>query len=169
MTELIRIAILTVSDRCACGDAVDESGPALARRATESLPATLIAHTCVADEIDAIASALRAWSQPDANVDLILTTGGTGFALRDVTPEAASMVIERPAQGLIHLMLSECAHHTPFACLSRAVAGICDSTLIITLPGSPRGATQSFDALAPVLPHAIAILKGDSTAHPQSN
>lgn len=114
----------------------------------------------VADEHPAIVSALRA--QVDAGTRLVVTTGGTGFGPRDVTPEATTEVIERPAPGLSELMRAAGLEHTPMAALSRGVAGAAGSSLILNLPGSPKGAKESLDAVTEVLPHALRLLAGDT-------
>ena len=114
----------------------------------------------VADERPAIIEALRA--QIDAGTRLIVTTGGTGFGPRDVTPEATTEVIERPAPGLPELMRAAGLAHTPMAALSRGVAGATGACLILNLPGSPKGVKESLDAVIEVLPHALRLLAGDT-------
>lgn len=160
MNRPIRFAVLTVSDRCSRAEAEDASGPALVALATERLSAELVETACVADETNQIAGILRTWSRPDRTIDLVLATGGTGLGPRDVTPEAALKVIERPHAGLMELARHRSAATSPRAYLSRAVAGVTGRTLIITLPGSPGGATETFSALLDVLPHAIEMLRG---------
>ncbi len=158
---MIQTAILTVSDRCSRGQTVDESGPALVRIVEEQLNAHVVGWACVPDELTQIATTLRSWATGDDEIDLILTTGGTGLAPRDVTPEAAMRVIERPHAGLMELARARCGEITPRTYLSRGVAGVCEQTLIITLPGSVRGATETLTALLDVLPHAIETLRGE--------
>jgi molybdopterin adenylyltransferase len=114
----------------------------------------------VADDRPAIVAALR--SQVDAGASLVVTTGGTGFGPRDVTPEATTEVIERPAPGLSELMRAAGLTHTPLAALSRGVAGATGSCLILNLPGSPKGVKESLDAVTEVLPHALRLLAGDT-------
>lgn len=157
----IRAAVLTVSDRCARGETTDTSGPALQHILREQLQATIVTSACVADEEDAISEVLRDWSREDAGIDLALTTGGTGLAPRDVTPEAARRVIEREHAGLMELARARCAAITPRAYLSRGVAGAAHRTLIVTLPGSPRGSVENLQALLDILPHAIETLRGE--------
>jgi molybdopterin adenylyltransferase len=121
---------------------------------------SVVDRVVVADEHPAIVSALRA--QVDAGTRLVVTTGGTGFGPRDVTPEATTEVIERPAPGLSELMRAAGLEHTPMAALSRGVAGAAGSSLILNLPGSPKGAKESLDAVSEVLPHALRLLAGDT-------
>ena len=161
----IRAAVLTVSDRCSRGEAEDQSGPALCVMLRDSLRAEIAETCCVPDAIERIAGMLIAWSNPEAGIDLILTTGGTGLSPSDVTPEAASQVFDRHHPSLMELARIRCLDKTPRAFLSRGVAGTIGHTLILTLPGSPRGATDHLAALVDVLPHAIRMLRGEDTAH----
>jgi molybdopterin adenylyltransferase len=158
----LSFGILTVSDRSSRGERVDLSGPALAdfiraRGWTVSLDEV------VPDSRDVISPKLAEWCAR-GNLDVILTTGGTGFAPRDVTPEATRDVIEREAPGLAEVMRAESLKITPHAMLSRAVTGIRGQTLIINLPGSPKGAVESLKAVAGVLEHAIQLLREDKNA-----
>lgn len=166
----IRVAILTVSDRCSRGEATDTSGPALADLAHARLDAEVLATVCLPDERPRISGQLRDWALRDPLPDLILTTGGTGLAPRDVTPEATLDVIERRHAGLMELVRRRCSQATPHAYLSRGEAGTLGQTLIVNLPGSERGATESLDALLDLLPHAISLLRDDrrtpSASHP---
>jgi molybdenum cofactor synthesis domain-containing protein len=164
----IRAAVLTVSDRCSRGEAIDTSGPACEAMLVARLGATIVDRACVPDEIDALVDRFRAWSASSAGVDLLVSTGGTGLAPRDRTPEAARRVIEREAPGLMELARSRCAAKTPLTYLSRGVAGTIGRTLLLTLPGSERGATETLEALLDVLPHAIASLRAeiDPSDHP---
>jgi molybdenum cofactor synthesis domain-containing protein len=148
-----------VSDRRAAG-AIDLSGPALAARVRHLLPEAVVSVAIAADEVDAIKHALRGWCRDD--VGLILTTGGTGLAARDVTPEATREVLERPAPGLVHAMLAAGLAVTPYAMLSRPEAGTTGRTLIVNLPGNPRGALEALAAIEPALVHALALLRGAS-------
>ncbi len=161
MIEPIRLAVLTVSDRAAAGVYEDRSGPALENLVTQRLRATVVARAVLPDDRGEIAAQLAAWADLGAEVDLILVTGGTGFAPRDVTPEATRDVIEREAPGLAEAMRAASLQITPHAMLSRAVAGIRGRTLILNLPGSPKGATENLRAVMPALPHAVALLRGD--------
>ena len=151
----LSVAILTVSDRCARGEREDRSGAAL-RAAVEQRGWALAAVAIVPDEVPGIAAQLRAWM--DAGHQVILTTGGTGITLRDVTPEATREVIEREVPGLAEAMRTASRASTPGALLSRAMAGTAAETLIINLPGSPVGAIECFVAVADAIPHAVALL-----------
>ncbi|MGH2699593.1 MAG: MogA/MoaB family molybdenum cofactor biosynthesis protein [Actinomycetota bacterium] len=155
----IRVAVITVSDGVAQGTRADESGDLIEEQLTEEGYA-VAERVVVADEHPAIVAALRA--QVDAGTPLIVTTGGTGFGPRDVTPEATSEVIERPAAGLSELMRAAGLQHTPLAALSRGIAGAAGKSLILNLPGSPKGVKESLDAVIEVLPHALSLLAGDT-------
>jgi molybdenum cofactor synthesis domain-containing protein len=165
MNRTIRFSVLTVSDRCSRGQAEDTAGPAVIERVSQTLSAQLVLHACVPDDRDAIARLLREWSHPDARTDLVLTVGGTGLSPRDVTPEATLAVLERRCPGLTELMRYRCYPSGPLVFLSRAEAGTLDQTLIVNLPGSRRGATESLAAILEVLPHALSLLRGDSSSH----
>lgn len=157
----MRLAILTVSDRCSRGAATDTSGPALADMARTQLNAEVVATACLPDERSQLSEQLRHWALHDPRPDLILTTGGTGLAPRDVTPEATLEVLERRHAGLMELIRRRCYEKTPRAYLSRGEAGTLGRTLIVNLPGSQRGATESLEALIDILPHAIETLRGE--------
>ncbi len=155
----IRFGILTLSDRSARGERADVSGPVLADliRAQNWIVAEQL---ILPDDESAIRAALTGWAD-SGRFDIILTTGGTGFALRDVTPEATRAVIQRDAPGLAEVMRSESLKKTPHAMLSRAIAGIRGRTLIVNLPGSPKGAIENLQTILPVLPHAVQLLQDD--------
>ncbi len=157
---MLRFAILTSSDRAAASVYEDRSGPALRELVTQSLDAVIVDSVIVPDDQEKIAAKLCAWAD-GGEVDIILTTGGTGFAPRDVTPEATRAVIEKEAPGLAEAMRAASLQVTPHAMLSRAVAGIRGRTLILNLPGSPRGATENLRVVLPALPHAVALLRED--------
>jgi molybdopterin adenylyltransferase len=155
----IRFGILTLSDRSSRNERADSSGPALADLVTAQ-SWSVTKQAILPDDESAIRAALIEWAD-SGEVDIILTTGGTGFAPRDVTPEATRAVIEREAPGLAETMRTESLKKTPHAMLSRAFAGIRRHTLIVNLPGSPKGATENFQTILPVLPHAVQLLKDD--------
>ncbi len=156
----MRAAVLTVSDSCYRGERPDRSGPEVAER-LRALGWEVLAQGIVPDESDAILLALQQWATRD-DLDAIFTAGGTGVAPRDVTPEATRAVIEREVPGLAELMRAEGVKNTRRAALSRAVAGTCGDKLILNLPGNPRGAVESLDAVADLLPHVLELLRGDS-------
>lgn len=159
MTESPTAAVLTLSDQGAAGLREDTSGPAIRERLAQ-LDITVSEHVIQSDDPDAIAVRLREWVAQGLN--LIVTTGGTGFGPRDNTPEATQQVIEREAPGLAELMRAEGLRKTPMAALSRGLCGIAGSTLIVNLPGSERAVRENLDALAPVLPHALQLIAGDT-------
>ncbi|MER2598720.1 MAG: MogA/MoaB family molybdenum cofactor biosynthesis protein [Caldilineales bacterium] len=158
-----RIAILTVSDRAARGESADQSGPALAVLLQARLGISPVMQHLVADEQDQIAAMLREWAD-SAAYDVILTTGGTGLAARDVTPEATAAVITRAAPGLAEAMRAASLAITPHAMLSRGVAGVRGRTLIVNLPGSPKAACEMLEVIVSVLPHAVELLRQDALA-----
>jgi molybdenum cofactor synthesis domain-containing protein len=155
----IAVGILTISDRCSRGETQDESGPLIRQLVIERLRAEVKAEAIVPDERDQIAATLASWCD-GGKLDLILTTGGTGFAQRDVTPEATREVIERETPGLAEAMRREGAKSTPHAMLSRATAGIRGRTLIVNLPGGPKAVKEGLEVILPALPHGIEILSG---------
>ena len=157
----IRAAVLTVSDRCSRGLATDTSGPALAEMLRTRLGAEVVESRCLPDEEEQLAACFVSWSSPDRGIDLILSTGGTGLAPRDVTPEAARSVFEREHPGLMELARLRCLVKTPRTFLSRGVAGTIGKTLILTLPGSLKGSTENLEALLDILPHAVETLRGE--------
>ncbi len=159
----LRFSILTVSDRSSRGERPDASGPALAEL-IQSQGWQIVRQAIVPDEIDAIKGILQSWSDSD-ETDVILATGGTGFAPRDVTPEATRAVVERLTPGLDEAMRSASLKVTPHAMLSRAVSGIRKRTLIITLPGSPKGATENLQVVLPALEHAVKLLRDEDAGH----
>ncbi len=158
----IRFGILTLSDRSSRGEREDASGPALAQliRAQNWLIAK---QHILPDEESAIRAILAEWAD-SGEFDVVLTTGSTGFAARDVAPEATRAVIQREAPGLAETMRAESLKMTPHAMLSRAIAGIRGRTLIINLPGSPKGAVENLQTVIPVLPHAVQLLKEDPSS-----
>jgi len=157
--EMVAV-VLTISDRAARGERKDESGPAVVAE-LEKLGCVIAATEILPDDKDLIAERLRHYSDR-GDVNLICTTGGTGFAPRDNTPEATRSVIEREAPGLAELMRFRSLEVTPLAPLSRAVCGIRGRTLITNLPGSVRGAVQNLAAIRSTIPHAIGLLSDQS-------
>jgi molybdopterin adenylyltransferase len=155
---MMRTAVVTISDSVARGAREDRSGPALRQRA-EQLGWQVAEIEVVEDDRDSIARLLADLSDR-RSVSLILTTGGTGVAHRDVTPEATRTVVDREIPGLAELMRAEGRRFTPRAVLSRGIAGTRGRTLIVNLPGSPKGAVESLDALAELAPHIIDLLEG---------
>ena len=155
----IRFGILTLSDRSARGERADASGPALANL-IQAEGWSVVKQEVLPDSRWAIRRKLQSWAGSE-EMDVILTTGGTGFSPRDVTPEATRAVIEREAVGLAEAMRAFSLKITPHAMLSRIVTGIRKRTLIINLPGSPKGAVENLDVVMPVLPHAVQLLQED--------
>jgi molybdopterin adenylyltransferase len=163
--RLMRAAVITVSDSCFRGERVDISGPAVA----DLLRANafqVISHLVVPDEQPDIEVALR---QQCEVVNLVVTTGGTGIAPRDVTPEATRAVCHRLLDGFAELMRAEGRKQTQFASLSRSLSGTRGRSLIVNLPGSPRAARTSLEALLPLIPHALTLLEGIATGHDEEN
>ena len=154
----LRFGILTVSDRVSAGRMADRGGTALADRVERE--SHQVIHTVVVpDEVEAIAATLNRWSDQD-RLDVILTTGGTGMSLRDVTPEATLRICDRLVPGMAEAMRRKGLEKTPYSMISRAVVGLRGTTLIINLPGSPTGAIENLEVVLPVLDHAIATLHG---------
>lgn len=154
----MKVAVLTISDRSARGERPDRSGPALVE-AVEQRGGTVVALEVIADERRLIETTLRRLVA-GGQVDLILTTGGTGIGPRDVTPEATLAVVQKRLTGMAEAMRARSLEVTPHAMLSRAEAGVAGTCLIVNLPGSPKGAVECFQVVAPALPHAIELLHG---------
>src|SRR5438874_8322587 len=157
----IQAVVITVSDACAAGERKDESGELLVELLT-AIGAHIVAKVIVNDDLDPLVHKLRAYADLK-HVNLIVTTGGTGFGPRDNTPEATLQVIEREAPGLAEAMRSETLKNTPMAMISRGVCGIRSGALIVNLPGSPKAVRESFEIIRPALSHAVALLEGKAS------
>ena len=153
--------VLTISDRCAMGTAVDTAGPAVAALLRGELAAHVYTVEIIPDELPQIAARLRHYCDGHS-IDLVVTVGGTGFSPRDVTPEATRQVVERLTPGLDEAMRAASLRHSPHAMLSRGASGIRQTTLIVNLPGSLRAAAENLRAILPALPHGLAKLRGDT-------
>ncbi len=161
--EMITFTVITISDSASNGERIDLSGPALVNEILQN-KWNVGYQKIIPDDLEIIQKLLRSICQKES-ADIIITTGGTGFSKRDVTPEATRKVIEKETPGIVELIRSESYKTNPHAMLSRSIAGICKNTLIINLPGSPKGAVESFRIILPLLPHAINLIKGVSTDH----
>ncbi|MDR3584136.1 MAG: molybdopterin adenylyltransferase [Desulfosporosinus sp.] len=158
---MLRVGVITASDKGARGEREDLSGPTLAKLVQE-IGGEVVEYVVLPDDQTLLAEKMRQWVD-ELSLDLILTTGGTGFSLRDVTPEATLTVADRLVPGIAEVMRMESLKITPKAMLSRAVAVLRKQTLIINLPGSPKAVRECFAAIAPAIPHGIQILKGEAS------
>ena len=161
---MIHIGVLTISDGASHGARQDVSGETIRAMIAQLPDAVLSAGAIIPDERDEISAFLREWSD-EKHLHLILTTGGTGLAPRDVTPEATKAVLDREAPGIAEAMRAVSIQHTPFGMLSRGVAGTRGQTLIINLPGSPKAVKECLECILPVLPHAINLLVDGHKEH----
>ena len=160
---MIKFGILTISDKGSRGQRQDKSGDVI-REAVSPLESAVTKYEIVPDESNVIAGKLAGWAD-GGEVDVILTTGGTGLSRRDVTPEATLSVIDREAPGFAEAMRIKSLEKTPMAVLSRAVAGLRGECLIINLPGSPKAVQECLEVILPAIPHAVEIIKGEVTEH----
>lgn len=159
---MFRIGILTISDKGSRGEREDLSGPAIQDSLAEI--ANVVQSDIVPDEKPFISRKLTEWAD-SARLDIILTTGGTGLAERDVTPEATMAIIDKEVPGIAEAMRAGSLRHTPMAMLSRAVAGVRAKCLIINLPGSPKAVRECLEIVRPALPHAVEIITGQVIEH----
>lgn len=161
---MITVGVLTISDGGARGTRQDTSGELICTLVAQLPEAVIEARAIVPDEREEIEAALRSWSD-EKQLNLVLTTGGTGLAPRDVTPEATLAILERQAPGIAEAMRTESLRHTPFGMLSRGVAGTRGRTLFVNLPGSPKAVKECLECILPVLPHAINLLTEGPREH----
>jgi molybdenum cofactor synthesis domain-containing protein len=157
---MFTVGILTISDKGSRGERQDKSGKAI-REILSSIDARIVNYEIVPDEKELIVKKLIKWVDED-NLDMLITTGGTGLTLRDVTPEATLAVVDRIVSGIAEAMRAESLKKTPMAMLSRAVVGTRGKCLIINLPGSPRAVRECLEVVLPTLPHAVETLKGQA-------
>ncbi|MDP2990988.1 MAG: molybdopterin-binding protein [Kiritimatiellota bacterium] len=158
--SVFQAVVLTISDRCSRNEAVDTAGPAVARLLAEQLKAHIYKTEILPDDRTCIAERLKHYCDGHS-IDIVVTAGGTGFAPRDITPEAVDEVIDRPTPGLDEAMRRESGKKTPHAMLSRGVSGIRGATLIVSLPGSERAAVENLQVIIPALSHGLSKLRGD--------
>jgi molybdopterin adenylyltransferase len=160
--QAIKAVVITVSDACSRGEREDRSGDELVQLLNE-LGAEIVERLVLSDDLEPLSRSLHEFAER-RDVNLIVTTGGTGLGPRDNTPEATRKVIEREAQGISEAIRAETLKNTPMSMISRGVSGVCSGTLIINLPGSPKAVRESFAVIKPVLSHAVDLLAG-RTAH----
>jgi molybdenum cofactor synthesis domain-containing protein len=160
---MIRVGILTISDRSARGERPDEAGPLIAHILVDQFGWDCSLAAVVPDELEAIRNTLVEWADTN-RADLVLTTGGTGFAPRDVTPEATRAALEREAPGIPEALRAASLAITKHAMLSRQTAGIRKRTLIVNLPGNPKAVKENLEVLIPILPHALELIQSNPGA-----
>ena len=163
--ETVRVAVLTISDRCSRGEASDESGAALCEIFGKP-PHEVALYAVVPDSAKLIAGALKRWTD-EGLADVIVTTGGTGLSPRDRTTDATRKVLDRELPGIAMLLMAEGLKSTPLAALSQGLAGTRKSTLIVNFPGSPAAVREMAPCLVELLPHAVELLRGDDRGHPR--
>lgn len=160
---MLKVGILTISDKGARGERYDRSGEVI-RDSLSSLDSSVVKYEVIPDDKELIAGKLAEWAD-EGDVDVILTTGGTGLSGRDVTPEATMSVVDKSVPGIAEAMRVKSLEKTPMAMLSRATAGVRGSCLIINLPGSPKAVRECLEVVLPAIPHAVEIIKGEVTEH----
>ena len=160
---MFNAGIITISDGVWRGERSDDSGKAI-RESLSGVECRVVKYEVIPDEVKTISSKLAEWAD-EGTIDVILTTGGTGLAPRDVTPEATLAIVDKVVPGLAEVMRIQTFAKTPFAALSRAVAGVRGKCLIINLPGSPRAVRECLEVILPAIPHAVQIIKGEITQH----
>ncbi|WP_425803622.1 molybdenum cofactor biosynthesis protein B [Desulfitobacterium sp. Sab5] len=158
---MLRVGVITASDKGSRGEREDLSG-ALLKELVKDIDGEVVEYRVLPDEQHLLAQLMKEWAD-DLKLDLILTTGGTGFSLRDVTPEATKEIADRMVPGIAEVMRYESLKVTPKAMLSRAASALRKRTLIINMPGSPKAVKECWQAIAPALPHGIQILKGEAS------
>jgi len=164
---MLNLGILTISDKGWQGQRDDKSGKVI-MNSLSSLDYNLVKYEVVPDEVDTIADRIAEWAD-EGNMDIILTNGGTGLGPRDVTPEATLSVMDKVVPGFTEVMRNKTVDITPFAMLSRAVAGVRGKCLVINLPGSPKAVRECLEIVLPAIPHAVEILRGEVTEHATDN
>ena len=160
---MLNLGILTISNGVWRGQRYDDSGKAI-RESSSVLDSHVVKYEVVPDEMTIISSKLVEWAD-EGNVDVILTTGGTGLSPTDITPEATLSIVDKVVPGLVEVMRAKTFNATPFAVLSRAVAGVRGKCLIINLPGSPKAVQECLEVILPAIPHAVEIIKEEVTQH----
>ena len=160
---MFNAGILTISDKGAQGQRQDDSGKVI-RDNLSSLDSRIVKYEVVPDEMKVISQKLAEWAD-EGNIDVIITTGGTGLSQRDVTPEATLSIVDKVVPGFAEAMRAKTLDITPMAMLSRATAGVRGRCLIINLPGSPKAVGECLEVILPAIPHAVEIIKGEVTEH----
>jgi len=163
---MFNVGIITISNGVWRKERTDDSGKAI-RESLSTVECRVVKYEVIPDEVKTISGKLTDWAD-EGNIDVIVTTGGTGLAPSDVTPEATLSVVDKVVPGLTEAMRIQTFSKTPFSTLSRAVAGVRKNCLIINLPGSPKAVSECLEVILPAIPHAVQIIKGEVTQHPQA-
>lgn len=163
---MFNVGIITISDGVWRKERTDDSGKAI-QESLSTVECRVVKYEVIPDEVKTISGKLTDWAD-EGNIDVIVTTGGTGLAPSDVTPEATLSVVDKVVPGLTEAMRIQTFSKTPFSTLSRAVAGVRKNCLIINLPGSPKAVSECLEVILPAIPHAVQIIKGEVTQHPQA-